>query len=180
MLKNRLLLIQLTGKDKWYNQLALYQCACGVVLERAVSLVKSGHTKSCGCLKLEVNGVVGRKNRKHGDHKSPEYYSWAGAKNRCRNPRNKDYPNYGGRGIRFCSEWDDYRVFIADMGRRPNKTYSLDRIDVNGDYSKENCKWSTVLEQNKNRRVYMIPAEELVALRSKLSTYEALFGALPA
>lgn len=83
---------------------------------------------------------------------TPEYTSWESMKQRCNNPNNKHYKNYGGRGIKVCEEWNIFDKFLLDMGPRPEKGYSLDRIDVNGDYNKENCKWSSRHTQDRNRR----------------------------
>jgi hypothetical protein len=71
---------------------------------------------------------------------------------RCLNPRVREYPNYGGRGIKICKRWDDYRLFLKDMGRKSSPKHSLERIDVNRSYTPRNCKWATHLEQQRNRR----------------------------
>jgi hypothetical protein len=81
-----------------------------------------------------------------------EYSSWESMRQRCNNPNNKHYKNYGGRGIIVCKEWDSFDKFLLDMGYRPEKKYSLDRIDVNGNYCIENCKWSNRYTQDRNRR----------------------------
>lgn len=81
-----------------------------------------------------------------------EYTSWESMKQRCNNSNNKHYKNYGGRGIKVCEEWNTFDKFLLDMGPRPEKSYSLDRIDVNGNYCKENCKWSSRYTQDRNRR----------------------------
>lgn len=79
------------------------------------------------------------------------YNSWRAMKSRCNNKNDKDYPDYGGRGITICKEWSLFINFLLDMGERPiGKT--LDRIDVNSLYSKDNCRWLSVAEQNKNKR----------------------------
>lgn len=70
---------------------------------------------------------------------------------RCNNPKCPGYPRYGGRGIRVCNEWRDFSVFLTDMGEKPTKEHSLDRIDNNGNYTKDNCRWVTEPEQQRNR-----------------------------
>ena len=94
-------------------------------------------------------------NFKHGEghnNKTVEYRTWSGIKERCYSKTNHNYDNYGGRGIVVCDEWrNDYVKFLTDMGRRP-LGHTLDRIDVNGPYSKANCRWSTPTAQQRNRR----------------------------
>lgn len=94
--------------------------------------------------------------KKHG-HNTKEgrtrtYNSWRAARQRCNNENHEMYQFYGERGIKFDKRWDDFKVFLSDMGERPaGKT--LDRINVNGNYCKENCRWATKLQQIRNRRV---------------------------
>ena len=84
---------------------------------------------------------------------APEYQIWAAMKRRCYNPNVADYYLYGGRGIRVCDRWrDSFKAFFEDMGKRPEGGYSLDRINSSGDYTPENCRWATALEQRWNRR----------------------------
>jgi len=71
---------------------------------------------------------------------------------RCNDPKNKNYPHYGGRGIKVCDRWNSYDAFLADMGRKPSRKHSLDRIDVNGNYEPENCRWADVMTQRHNQR----------------------------
>lgn len=97
--------------------------------------------------------AVIRRNTKHGMSKThrTEYRSWKDMRARCYNPNNQDYHNYGGRGITVCEEWNDFATFISDMGRKP-KGLTLDRINSNGNYEADNCRWADSFVQANNRR----------------------------
>ncbi len=98
-----------------------------------------------------------KRNTKHGEYKSPEYAAWAAMKERCYRKKYHGYINYGGRGILVCARWkDSFESFLLDMGRKPSIKYSLDRIDVNGDYCPENCRWATHKEQANNKNTNRI------------------------
>lgn len=88
----------------------------------------------------------------HGKSRTRIYAVWFNMLDRCRNPDNAAYANYGGRGISVCDEWQKFEAFYADMGDRPSSKHSIERIDNEGNYERSNCKWATAVEQNRNKR----------------------------
>jgi len=129
-------------------------CDCGTEKDICQILLIQGKTNSCGCLRQKL---VGDRSRTHGGASRPEYKIWGGIKKRCLNPASPAYKNYGGRGIKICDRWlHDFAAFLADMGPRPSPSHSIDRIDNNGDYCPENCRWATDGEQSRNTRVNRI------------------------
>lgn len=125
-----------------------YLCFCGNEFLTYKNFITRGHTKSCGCLRIK---------NKHGhtthSSVSATYNSWSNMLQRCTNPKNTNYHYYGGRGITVCSRWFDFSKFLIDMGTRPSGK-TLDRINNDGNYEPENCKWSTAQQQISNRRKY--------------------------
>lgn len=143
----RLLVVGLAGTIKyvtyWYCL-----CKCGGLCYVAMNKLRRGETISCGCFATETKSRV---HRKHGMHNSRTYKSWACMLERTRNPNNIAYHNYGGRGITVCDEWLKFENFFADMGVCP-QGYTIERINNDGNYCPENCKWDTYSNQAKNKR----------------------------
>lgn len=139
------------------------QCACGARVHITSSNLRSGHTLSCGCLNREINSARAvKRNTRHGHNRagkgnqSATWHSWASMRKRCSLKSHRSYKDYGGRGIKICPEWDSFENFLSDMGARPDGK-TLDRIDVNGDYRPDNCRWATLSEQQRNKRKFGRP-----------------------
>lgn len=134
-----------TKNSKFKYRYGLYMCYCGKEFISRFSRVKNGHTKSCGCYKAEIK-------TKHGFRNHILYSVWNDMKKRCINANSKSYKDYGGRGIKVCNRWLKVENFIEDMFPDFQEGLSLDRIDNNKGYSKENCRWATKETQSRNTR----------------------------
>lgn len=133
------------------NSYWLCICDCGNLKESRLPDLKSGNTKSCGCLNSEISKY---RMTKHGKHNTRLYHIYCGMKNRCQNCNDPKYPNYGGRGIKVCDEWlNDFMAFYnwaIDNGYKDDLT--IDRINVDGNYKPDNCRWATPKQQSNNKR----------------------------
>lgn len=152
---------RLTAIEHLYKQNTWrVRCDCGREKHVAGRALRSGCTRSCGCLNSEL--AASRK-RTHGRAGTPEYRSWLAAKQRCDDPTDADY---GGRGIKMCDEWaGNFQAFFEHIGPRPSIRHTLDRVRVNGNYEPGNVRWATPFQQANNCR-----SNRLVTWRGKTRT----------
>jgi len=139
----KLVVLEQAGRDNLKKVLWRCRCECGNETVVVSGSLVTGNTTSCGCIVP---------NFKHGGTGKGSYNTWRAMIRRCTVPTDKDYPRYGGRGISVCPAWLEYANFVADMGE-PTGDETLDRINVYGNYSPDNCRWAGVQTQNRNTRL---------------------------
>jgi hypothetical protein len=156
----RLIVVAEEPRNKHGQRVWRCRCRCGGETVATHSNLATGGVRSCGCLRRDADL---RRHTKHGHAQvgrvSREYSIWLGIKDRCLNPDSRNWPRYGGRGIKVCDEWQDsFEAFLRDMGHRPAPGFSVDRKENDGPYAPWNCRWATRREQTENRRnAVMVP-----------------------
>lgn len=166
---NRLTVVSYSHTDK--NNGAVWNCICdcGKTTKVSTSRLSKGYTKSCGCLQREASA---ESVRSHGMYKTTLYRRWSMMKKRC---KDKNDPIYGGKGISYCEEWEHFENFYNDMHEGFSKDLELDRIDVTGNYCKENCRWVTHNENNYNKNLQSnsTTGRTGVSFRKEMDKYRA-------
>lgn len=147
--------LRFVGLDKHGQAMWLVRCACGSERNVQGAKLRSGESTSCGCLKSAKCAAV---NVRHGDASrgrlTAEYRTWSNMIDRCERHGNRQFADYGGRGVTVCARWrESFAAFLADMGRKPSPDHSIDRVNNDGNYEPGNCRWATRMEQRANSRV---------------------------
>ena len=141
-----------TDKSNYTKRYGIYKCHCGNEFKAQFQHINRKLTTSCGCIKKANITLMNKENATHNLSKHRLYDTWYQMIQRCKNPKSKHYKNYGGRGIKVCDEWLDINTFINDMYPTYIEGLSIDRIDNDKGYSKDNCRWATNEIQTQNIR----------------------------
>lgn len=144
----RRVVVSMAGKTKQNTILWECRCDCGAISQVTTGSLRAGRSMSCGCLK---NDVTSARMIIHGKHNSAEWTAWSNMRQRCQNPKNPAFKNYGARGVAVCERWNLFENFLEDMGPRPPGMI-IERQNNNGNYEPSNCIWTTQLEQTHNQR----------------------------
>lgn len=157
-----------TGTRKNGHAVCRCACLCGAWVDAIAGNLSSGNTRSCGCLKTAIHTKHGMSGDTAG-----AYNSWVHMRSRCHSKSNGRYGRYGGRGLNICTRWSSFSAFLADMGPRP-AGMSLGRIDNDGNYEPDNCRWETSTEQMRNTSRVRLDATKVAEIRASGESYGTL------